>query len=167
MMIYLILGLVKIFDNIILTAKSLATYKGQKLFSSILVIISQLIFYLVIDQVINDSTMLAIIIVSVSSGIGNYLAFIINDKFKKDDVWQNIVTSSDKEMLIGLCTILKEHRIKYLLFDTYNRSFYESLTVIIFSKTKDESKLIDDYLKTTNSKYLRMIDGIEINNKNK
>ena len=162
MITYLLLGLIKIIDNVILTAKSLATYKGQKILSSILVIISQLIFYLVIDQVINDSTMLAIIIVSVSSGIGNYLAFIINDKFKKDDVWQNIVTSSDKEMLIGLCTILKEHRIKYLLFDTYNRSFYESLTVIIFSKTKDESKLIDDYLKTTNSKYLRMIDGIEI-----
>lgn len=162
MIAYLLLGLIKIIDNVILTAKSLATYKGQKILSSILVIISQLIFYLVIDQVINDSTMLAIIIVSVSSGIGNYLAFIINDKFKKDDVWQNIVTSSDKEMLIGLCTILKEHKIKYLLFDTYNRSFYESLTVIIFSKTKDESKLIDDYLATTNSKYLRMIDGIEI-----
>lgn len=161
-MVYVLLGLVKVIDNIVLTAKSLATYKGQKILSSILVVISQLIFYLVIDHVINDSTMLAIIIVSVSSGIGNYLAFIINDKFKKDDVWQNIITSSDKEMLVGLCTLLKEHKIKYLLFDTYNRSFYESLTVIIFSKTKDESKLIDDYLKTTNSKYLRMIDGIEI-----
>ena len=162
MITYVLLGFIKIIDNVILTAKSLATYKGQKILSSILVIISQLIFYLVIDQVINDSTMLAIIIVSVSSGIGNYLAFIINDKFKKDDVWQNIITSSDKEMLVELCTMLKEHRIKYLLFDTYNRSFHESLTVIIFSKTKDESKLIDDYLTTTNSKYLRMIDGIEI-----
>ena len=161
-MMYILLGIIKIIDNIVLTAKSLATYKGQKILSSILVIISQLLFYLVIDQVINDSTMLAIIVVSVSSGIGNYVAFLINDKFKKDDVWQNIITSSDKEMLIDLCTKLKEHKIKYLLFDTYNRSFYESLTVIIFSKTKNESKLIDDYLTTTNSKYLRMIDGIEI-----
>ena len=162
---YLLLGILKIIDNIVLTAKSLATYKGQKILSSILVIISQLLFYLVIDQVINDSTMLAIIIVSFSSGIGNYLAFLINDKFKKDDVWTNVLTSSNKEMLIGLCTMLKEHKIKYLLFDTYNRKLEESFTVMIFSKTKAESKLIDDYLEQTNVKYLRMIDGIEVKRK--
>lgn len=162
-MMYLLLGIIKIIDNIVLTAKSLATYKGQKIISSILVIISQLLFYLVIDQVINDSTMLAIFIVSFSSGIGNYVAFLINDKFKKDDVWKNIITSSNKEMLISLCTMLTEHNIKYLLFDTYNRKFIESYTIMIFSKTKDESKLIDNYLEQINVKYLRMINGIEIN----
>lgn len=161
-MTYLLLFIIKVLDNIILTAKSITTYQGKKIISSILIIISQLIFYLVIDQVINDNTILAIIIVSISSGIGNYIAFLINDKFKKDDVWENIITSSDKEMLVELCSILKEHKIKYLLFNTYNRSFEESLTVMIFSKTKTESKLIDEYLKNTNTKYLRMIDGIEV-----
>ena len=160
---YLLLSLIKIFDNVILTAKSLATYKGQKMLSSILVTISQLIFYLVIDQVINDNTMLAIGIVSISSGIGNYVAFLINDKFKKDDVWQNIITCSYKHDMVNLCNMLKEHKIKYLLFDTYSRSFVESYTVMIFSKTKAQSKLIDNYLETTNFKYLRMIDGIEVN----
>lgn len=164
MLTYILLGIVKIIDNIVLTAKSLTTYKGMKIISSILVIISQLLFYLVIDQVINDSTILAIIIVSISSGIGNYIAFLINDKFKKDDVWENIITSSNKEMLAELCTMLKEHRIKYLLFDTYNRSFVESYTVMIFSKTKDESRLIDSFLEQTNVGYLRMIDGIEVRN---
>ena len=115
MLTYILLGCVKIFDNIVLTVKSLATYKGQKILSSILVIISQLIFYLIIQQVVNDNTLLAIIIVSISSGIGNYIGFLIDDKFKKDDVWENTITSSDKEMLVGLCTMLKEHKIKYLL----------------------------------------------------
>ena len=164
-MMYLLLGLVKIIDNIIMVLKSITTYKGQKILSSILVIISQLIFYLVIQQVVNDNTLLAIIVVSVSSGIGNYIGFILNDKFSKDDTWTNIITSSNKEMLIGLCTMLKEHKIKYLLFDTYNRKLEESYTVMIFSKTKAESKLIDDYLEQTNVKYLRMIDGIEVNRK--
>ena len=58
--------------------------------------------------------------------------------------------------------MLKEHKIKYLLFNTYTRSFNESLTIMIFSKTKAESKLIDDYLEKTNAKYLRMIDGVEV-----
>lgn len=161
-MMYLFLALVKILDNIILTAKSIATYKGQKILSSILVVISQLIFYLVINQVISDNTIMAILIVSVSSGIGNYAAFVINDKLKKDDVWTNIITSSNKELLVDLCTMLKENHVKYLLYDTYNRRFEQSYTVTAFTKTKAESKLIDEYLEKTNVKYLRMIDGVEV-----
>ena len=161
-MMYLLLALVKILDNIILTAKSITTYKGQRILSSILVIVSQLIFYLVISQVISDNTTTAIIIVSVSSGIGNYIAFVINDKIKKDDVWQNIITSSNKELLIDLCTMLKNNHIKYLLHDTYNRRFERSYTITAFTKTKTESKLIDEFLKNTDVKYLRMIDGIEV-----
>lgn len=162
---YLVLSLIKILDNVILTAKSLATFKGQKILSSILVVVSQLIFYLVINQVINDNTMMAIIIVSVSSGIGNYIAFIINDKFKKDDVWTNIITSSNKELLIDLCTMLREHKVKYLLYDTYNRKFEQSYTITAFTKTKSESKLIDEYLNNTDIKYLRMIDGYDVRSK--
>ena len=143
---------------IILTAKSLATYKNQKLLSSILVVVSQLIFYLVIEQVINDSTMLAIIIVSVSSGIGNYVAFMINDKFKKDDKWQYHMTSSDKEDVLRLCNYLVEHKIKYLANHGLNRRGEETINVIAYSKTKDQSRLIESYLKNTDSKYLKEIN---------
>lgn len=154
---YLILSFIKILDNIILTAKSLATYKNQKLLSSILVIISQLIFYLVIEQVINDSTMLAIIIVSVSSGIGNYIAFLINDKFKKDDKWTMVLTSSCIEDIKELCDYLKNHKIKYVANDGYNRHGEKTINVIAFSKTKNESRLIEQYLKSTDTKYLKEI----------
>lgn len=160
-MTYVLLALAKILDNVILTAKSIATYKGKRLLSSVLVAVSQLIFYLIIEQVVSDNSLFAIMLVSISSGIGNYVGFVINDKFKKDDVWTNIITSSDKEMLVRLCTTLKEHRVKYLLYDTYNRSFAQSYTVTAFTKTKAESKLIDEFLKQTDARYLRMIDGIE------
>ena len=165
MLAYLLLSFLKIGDNIILTAKSIATYKGQKLISSILVAASQLLFYLVIDHVISDSTMVAIFVVAISSGIGNYVAFLINDKFSKDDVWTNILTTSDKEDATKLCTILKKKKIKYLLFSTFNRQFEESLTIMVFAKTRAESKLIDNYLEFTEAKYLRMIDGIEVKTK--
>ena len=92
------------------------------------------------------------------------MAFIINDRFRKDDTWTNILTCSNKKDIVKLCTMLKEHKIKYLLFDTYNRSFIESYTVMIFSKTKAESRLIDEFLEQTEIKYLRMIDGIEVKN---
>ena len=157
----LLMIFLKVFDNILLTYKSIVTYQDKKLLSSVLVTISQIMFYTIIKEIMSDDSLMIVIAISIASGVGNYIAFIINDKFKKDDIWQNIVTSTDREMLVGLCTMLKEHNIKYLLYDTYNRSFNESLTVTIFSKTKKDSKLIDDYLEKTNSKFLRMIDGIE------
>lgn len=156
-MTYVILALIKIFDNVILTAKSIATYKGQKILSSILVVISQLIFYLVIDHVISDNTLLAIIIVSVSSGIGNLIAFIINDKFKKDSKWSMVLTSSDVEDVKHLCDYLAANNIKYIANDGYNRRMERTINIIAFSKTKAESRLIEKYLESTNSKYLKEI----------
>lgn len=92
---YIVLSIVKIIDNILNTFKSITTYKEQKILSSILTIISQLIFYLVISQVIEDNTLLSIIIVSVSSGIGNYIAFALNGKFKRAAKWTFVITSSN------------------------------------------------------------------------
>jgi hypothetical protein len=154
---YVLLALIKIFDNIILTAKSIATYKEQKFLSSILVIISQLIFYLIINEVINDNTMLAIIIVSVSSGIGNYFAFIINDRFKKDIKWTFVITSSDIEDIKTLCNYLADNKIKYIANDGYTRKGKKTINVIAFSKTKNDSRLIESYLNSTESKYLKEI----------
>jgi uncharacterized protein YebE (UPF0316 family) len=156
-MTYLALAVIKILDNIILTAKSIATYKERKIISSILVVISQLIFYLVIDQVINDNTILAIVIVSVSSGVGNYIAFLINSRFKKDEKWTMFLTSSDKDDVERLCNYLAENKIKYLASNGYNRKMEPTINITAFSKTKAESRLIEEYLKTTDSKYLKEI----------
>jgi hypothetical protein len=143
-----------VFDNVVLTAKSIATYKERKITSSILVVVSQLLFYLVIDKVIEDNTMLAIVIVAVSSGIGNYIAFWINGHFKKDTKWTMCLTTSDVEDVKRFCNYLAKNKIKYMAFDGYNRRMEQTINIIAFSKTKAESKLIEKYLETTNSKYL-------------
>lgn len=154
---YIFLAIIKVFDNIVLTAKSIATYKEQKILSSILVVISQLIFYLVIDQVIEDNTILAIVIVSVSSGVGNYIAFAINSKFKKAAKWTFIITSSNLNDIQNLCSYLAEYNIKYIANDGYTRKGEHTINVIAFSKSKDESRLIEGFLENTESKYLKEI----------
>ena len=154
---YILLGLVKILDNIILTFKSIATYKERKIISSILVIISQLIFYLVIDQVISDNSLMAIIIVSVSSGIGNFAAFTISNKFKKAAKWTFCITSSNLNDIQNLCSYLVEQNIKYIASDGYTRKGEHTINVLAFSKSKDESRLIEKFLENTESKYLKEI----------
>lgn len=154
---YIILGLVKILDNVILTFKSITTFKEQKIISSILVVISQLIFYLVIDQVISDNTLMAILIVSISSGIGNYIAFSLNSRFKKAAKWTFVIASSNLNDIQKLCNYLAEHSIKYIANDGYTRKGKHTINVIAFSKSKNESRLIEQFLSTTESKYLKEI----------
>lgn len=154
---YVFLAIIKILDNIVLTAKSIAVYKEKKILSSILVVISQLIFYLVIDQVIEDNTILAIVIVAVSSGVGNLIAFVINDKFKRDTKWTFIVTSSNLIDIQNLCGYLAEHKIKYIANNGLTRKGKDTINVMAFSKNKDESRLIERFLANTESKYLKEI----------
>ena len=156
-MMYVGLFIIKVIDNILGTIKSIATYKEQKILSSILVIISQLIFYLVVSQVISDNSLLAILIVAVSSGLGNYIAFVLNDKFKKDVKWTMIITSDDVDDVKKFCAYLTEHNIKHISNDGYDRTMERTIHIIAFSKTKDESRLIEKYLETTDSKYLKEI----------
>lgn len=154
---YIFLAIIKILDNVVLTFKSITTYKEQKILSSILVVISQLIFYLVIDQVIEDNTLLSITIVSISSGIGNFLAFTISDKFKKAAKWSFIITSSNLKDIQNLCGYLAEHKIKYIASDGYTRKGEHAINVMAFSKSKDDSRLIEKFLENTKSKYLKEI----------
>ena len=129
-MMYVLLFVVKILDNIILTAKSILQYRGAKIVSSILVIISQLLFYFIIAEVVEDDSILTIVIISIASGIGNLI----------------------------LCNYLVENNIKYLANHGINRKGHETINVIAYSKTKDQSRLIERYLAESKSKYLKEIN---------
>lgn len=154
---YILLSLVKILDNMIMTWKSLTQIKGQKLLSSILVTISQIMFYVVIKQVTQGNSMTAILVVSIMSGVGNYIGFAINDKTKKDSKYNNFITSSDKDALELLCNYLRDNNIKYFVNDGYNRQWEHTYNLTVFSYTKAQSKLLDKYLETSNFSYLREI----------
>lgn len=157
-MIYVALFVIKIMDNIILTAKSILQYRGARIASTILVIISQLLFYFVVAKVVEDKSMTTIIIIAIASGIGNLVAFPIIDKCKKDDKWQFHLTSSDVDDIMKLCNYLVEHNIKYLANHGINRKGKETINVIAYSKTKEQSRLIEKYLAETKSKYLKEIN---------
>ena len=157
MISYLFLGCIKIIDNVILTFKSISTYKEQKILSSVLVVISQLIFYLVIDQVISDNTLLSIIIVSVSAGLGNYIAFAFNNKFKKYTKWTFVIASKNKNDIKNLCNYLTEYNIKHIAMDGYTRHGEHTIHVMAFSKNKEDSRLIEKFLAHTKSKFLKEV----------
>ena len=139
------------------TAKSIATYKEKRILSSILVIISQLIFYMVISKIISDNSILAIVIVSVSSGIGNLVAFAVNDELKKDAKWLFYMTSSNKNDVENLCSYLAENHIRYMANAGYTIKGEDTININAFSKTKEESRQIEKYIENGEHKYLKEI----------
>lgn len=151
------LGLIKIVDNIISTYKNIAIYKGSKILSSTLVFISQLIFYFIIGKIVEDNTVNTILIVAAASAIGNYIALMIDDKFARADKWAVVLTCSCIEDVKSLCSYLSQYKIKYIASDGYNRQGDRTINVMAFSKTKDESRLIDQYLEATDHKYLKEV----------
>ena len=153
----LLLFIIKVLDNIITTAKSITIYKNKEILSSILVIISQLMFYFVIKQVIEDNSIISVIIVSFASGLGTYITFKINNRLKKDILWMNILTCKDKNDITKLCFYLGQNNIKYIVNDSYSRQWEPRFSILVFSTTRHESKLIDEYLKNSNVKFMRQI----------
>lgn len=152
-----ILGLIKVLDNVISTAKSITTYKNKKVLTSLLVIISQFLFYFVVKSVVQDSSTFTTLVVCVCSGIGTYLAMLISEKTAKDVTYMNILTCDCNDSTDALCDYLLEHKIKYIPVDSYDRQNKETRTVMAFASNKYESTLIDEFIKKSEVKFLRQV----------
>lgn len=152
-----VLGLIKVLDNVISTAKSITTYKNKKVLTSLLVIISQFLFYFVVKSVVQDSSTFTTLVVCVCSGIGTYLAMLISEKTAKDVTYMNILTCDCNDSTDALCDYLLEHKIKYIPVDSYDRQNKETRTVMAFASNKYESTLIDEFIKKSEVKFLRQV----------
>lgn len=153
----ILISLIKILDNFLLTSKTILVQKNKAILAAIVVMISQFMFYFVISKIINENSLTMNAVVAVASGIGSFFAMKIHDKFSKDKLYLNIITSRNTEALMELCEYLKSNNIKYVVSDSYNRDWTKSYAVQAFAYTKDKSKLLDRYLETLDCKYLREI----------
>ena len=154
---YLLLFAVKILDNILGTGKTILIQKGKALLAAITVILSQVIFFKIISEIVSSDNDLKMWLVSIAGGVGTYLAIKINEKFSKDKVFVNNILSDDKEAMTELCEYLRENKIKNLVTDSYTKEWGKTLAVTVFAETKKDSKLVDAFLKKTDKKYLRIV----------
>lgn len=144
---YIVLAIIKVVDNIITTGKTILTQKNKAIAASIMVVISQFIFYIVIKQIVEDSSFLSISIVSFASGIGSYIAFCINKKFSKDTVFVNIITSNDRSKMKVFGDYMRSEGIKIVTLEAYSDTIERTLTALVFANTREQSIKIDNYIK--------------------
>ena len=155
---YITLSIVKIIDNIVSTEKTLLTQQNKALGASILVTISQFLFYMLITEVVADGNMVSIIVVSIASGVGSYIAFCINNKFSKETVYINIITSNDKDKMKAFGDHMRAKGIKIVTMPTYGDDIEKTLTALVFANTRVQSRLIDKYIEANDGFYREVVD---------
>ena len=143
---YASLAFTKIVDNLITTEKTILIQKGKAIAASIFVMISEFMFLFIIQKVVADSNLTSNIVVSIGACIGIYIAFYINNKFSKEKVYINIVTSNSKEKMKAFGDHMRSEGIKIFTMPSYGDEIEKTLTALVFANTRDQSKKIDVYM---------------------
>lgn len=154
---YLWLVVIKLLDSILGTGKTILTQKNKGVLTALTVIATQLIFFKVLDDVMKADSDLKMWVVSIASGVGTYIAILINQKLSKETVYINNILSDDREAMTALCNYLREHKIKNLVTDSYTKDWGKTLAVTVFAETKEQSKLVDKYIAESKTKFLRYV----------
>lgn len=150
--------IVKVIDNILGTSKTILIQKNRCFIASITVFISQIIFYKLINVVDSNNGDIMIYVISFASAVGTLLALVISNKFSKERVFVNIILNDDKEVMIEFRDWLKEHKITNLTTDGYTKDWKKTLAITAYAETKEQSRLIDEYINKSNVKFKRIIE---------
>ena len=150
-----VVSFVKIIDNILSTGKAILIQRNKAVLAGIFVAVSQIIFYKLINVAQNGKYM--IYVISVASGVGTYLAIFISNKFSKERLYVNVLLSDDKDAMMDLRNFLQLNKITNLTTDGYTKDFKKTLAVTAYVETKEKSKLLDNYINNSNTKYKRII----------
>ena len=139
------------------TSKTILVQRNRPVFASLAVIASQIIFYKLIDSIGSSDNDLALYIVSIASGIGTFLALKVGSRFSKERTYVNVILSDDKEAMIELRDFLKGHKITNLATDGYTRYWQKTIAITAYAETKEQSRLIDEYIQGSCVKFKRII----------
>ena len=95
----IIVFFIKVFDNMLGTSKTILIQKNRSILASLTVIVSQVIFYKLINVVGGDQEYM-IYVIAFASGVGTLLALVISNKFSKEKTYVNVILYDNKEEMI-------------------------------------------------------------------
>lgn len=151
----LVIGIIKIIDSLIGTSKAIATYKGRRVLASLLVVLSSLVFFFIIADVLVAGSVTSKMVISLSAGLGAYIGFRIDAKISKDVLYINLVTSDNRMAMKELSDAIRKKGIKIITQDSYGRSLEKTLTATVFCATREESRILDRVLERSRHSFLR------------
>lgn len=148
----------KVFDNALGTAKTILVQRNQCVLAGLSLGLSNFIYLSITKDIVTTDSTLALVVVSIASGIGCCLAVAFNNKFSKEKTYVNVIMSDDKEEMMKLRDFLAENKITNVASDSYTMDWErKTLTITAYAETKSQSSLIDEYIETSNAKFKRLV----------
>ena len=155
-----LLGLFKMTDTLLGTAKTILVQRNRSILAGIALGLSNFIYMSITKDIVMSDNTLSLIIVSVASGIGCCLAITISNKFSKEKTYVNVILSDDIEAMKQLRDFLADNKITNIAGDSYTRDWdRKTLSITAYAETKEQSRLIDEYLENSNTKFKRMVQN--------
>ena len=153
-----VLFIAKMLDNALSTAKTILVQRNRCFLAGIALILSNYIYFCITKNIVTTNSDLAILVVSVASGVGCWLAMALNNRFSKDKTYVNIIMSDDKEAMQQLRDFLAEHHITNVAADSYTLDWNtKTITITAYAETKQESMLINHYIEESPLKFKRVV----------
>lgn len=153
-----ILFLAKVLDNTLNTAKTILVQRNRCLLAGVALGLSNFIYLSITKDIVTSDSTLALVIVSIASGVGCCLAVALSNRFSKDRTYVNVILSDDKEAMKEFRDFLAENHITNVATDSYTLDWSrKSISITAYAQTKAQSSLIDEYIKRSLLKCKRVI----------
>lgn len=153
-----ILFLSKVLDNTLNTAKTILVQRNRCLLAGVALGLSNFIYLSITKDIVTSDSTLALVIVSIASGVGCCLAVTLSNRFSKDRTYVNVILSDDKEAMKEFRDFLAENHITNVATDSYTLDWSrKSISITAYAQTKVQSRLIDEYIERSLLKCKRVI----------
>lgn len=156
----LALFVAKVFDNALGTAKTILVQRNRCVLAGIALGFSNFIYLSITKDIVTNDSTLALAVVSVASGVGCCLAVAFNNRFSRDKTYINVIMSDDVEEMRRLRDFLARNKITNVASDSYTLDWErKTLTVTAYAETRQQSRLIDEYISGSRTKFKRVVHG--------
>lgn len=153
-----ILFLAKVLDNTLNTAKTILVQRNRCLLAGVALGLSNFIYLSITKDIVTSDSTLALVIVSIASGVGCCIAVALSNRFSKDKTYVNVILSDDKEAMKEFRDFLAENHITNVATDSYTLDWSrKSISITAYAQTKAQSRLIDEYIERSLLKCKRVI----------
>lgn len=153
-----VLFLAKVLDNTVNTAKTILVQRNRCLLAGVALGLSNFIYLSITKDIVTSDSTLALVIVSIASGVGCCLAVALSNRFSKDRTYVNVILSDDKEAMKEFRDFQPENHITNVATDSYTLDWSrKSISITAYAQTKAQSRLIDEYIERSLLKCKRVI----------
>lgn len=156
-----IMFLAKVVDNILNTTKAIFIQRNKAIFAGISLALSTFIGYYITKIVVQSDGLVPNIVASIAAGVGCIVAVSISNKLSKDRLYVNVLMCDNIVAMQKLHNFLAEKHITNVVTDTYTKDFKsKTITITAYCETKEQSRILDEYIARMNKKLKRVIQKV-------